>query len=67
MKPSLKNYIRQMSEEQLSNHLHNVVEELNRKKAKRQNVDVGFWDSEGNYKEDIQPIDEHDGINEVKQ
>lgn len=67
MKPSLKDYIRQMSEEQLSNHLHNVVEELNRKKAKRQNVDVGFWDSEDNYKEDIQPIDEHDEINEDKQ
>lgn len=48
------------NEEQLSTILHNVVEELNRQKAKRQNVDVGFWDSDGNYKEDIQQIDETD-------
>lgn len=48
------------NEEQLSTILHNVVEELNRQKAKRQNVDVGFWDSDGNYKEDIQEIDETD-------
>ncbi len=25
--------------------------------AAKQNVDVGFWDSEGNYTEDIQPVD----------
>lgn len=48
------------NEEQLSTILHNVVEELNRQKAKRQNVDVGFWDSDGNYKEDIREIDETD-------
>ena len=48
------------NEEQLSTILHNVIEELNRQKAKRQNVDVGFWDSDGNYKEDIQKIDETD-------
>jgi len=48
------------NEEQLSTILHNVVEELNRQKAERQNVDVGFWDSDGNYKEDIQEIDETD-------
>ena len=48
------------SEKQLSTILHNVVEELNKQKAKRQNVDVGFWDSDGNYKEDIQEINETD-------
>lgn len=48
------------NEKQLSTILHNVVEELNRQKAKRQNVDVGFWDSDGNYKEDIQEINETD-------
>ena len=48
------------NEEQLSTILHNVIEELNRQKAKRQNVDVDFWDSDGNYKEDIQEINETD-------
>ena len=48
------------NEKQLSTILHNVIEELNRQKAKRQNVDVGFWDSDGNYKEDIQEINETD-------
>ena len=48
------------NEKQLSTILHNIVEELNRQKAKRQNVDVGFWDSDGNYKEDIQEINEAD-------
>lgn len=67
MRINLNEYLRRMNENELSEFLHKVVEELNRKKAKRQNVDVGFWDSEGNYKEDIQPIDEHDGINEDKQ
>lgn len=33
------------NEEQLSTILHNVVEELNRQKAARQNIEAAFWNS----------------------
>jgi hypothetical protein len=48
------------SDNTLDEIFHGVIAEMNKRKAKRQNVDVGFWDSDGNYKEDIQEINETD-------
>lgn len=48
------------SDDTLDEIFHGVIAEMNKRKAKRQNVDVGFWDSDGNYKEDIQEINETD-------
>ncbi len=56
-KLTLTNYIKRTSDDALDKIFHLVIAEMNRRKAKKQNVDVGFWDSEGNYTEDIQPVD----------
>lgn len=54
---TLTSYIKRASDEMLDKMFHCVIAEMNRRKAKKQNVDVGFWNSEGNYTEDIQPVD----------
>lgn len=54
---TLTNYIKRTSDDVLDKIFHLVIAEMNRRKAKKQNVDVGFWDSNGNYTEDIQPVD----------
>lgn len=54
---TLTNYIKRTSDEMLDKMFHCVIAEMNRRKAAKQNVDVGFWDSEGKYTEDIQPVD----------
>lgn len=54
---TLTSYIKRASDEMLDKMFHCVIAEMNRRKAAKQNVDVGFWDSEGNYTEDIQPVD----------
>ena len=54
---TLTSYIKRASDEMLDKIFHCVIAEMNRRKAKEQNVDIGFWDSEGNYTEDIQPVD----------
>lgn len=54
---TLTSYIKRAGDEMLDKIFHFVVAEMNRRKAKKQNVDVGFWDSNGNYTEDIQPVD----------
>ena len=54
---TLTSYIKRAGDEMLDKIFHFVVAEMNRRKAAKQNVDVGFWDSEGNYTEDIQPVD----------
>ena len=56
-KLTLTNYIKRVSDEMLDKIFHFVIAEINCRKAAKQNVDVGFWDSEGNYTEDIQPVD----------
>ena len=48
--------IKQLTNEQLDNLFHGVIYEINVRKAKKQNVDVGFWDSTGEYKESIEEI-----------
>lgn len=54
---TLTSYIKRAGDEMLDKMFHCVIAEMNRRKATKQNVDVGFWDSEGNYTEDIQPVD----------
>lgn len=54
---TLTSYIKRASDEMLDKIFHCVIAEMNSRKAKKQNIDVGFWDSEGNYTEDIQPVD----------
>ena len=53
---TLTSYIKRAGDEMLDKIFHFVVAEMNRRKAAKQNVDVGFWDSDGNYTEDIQEI-----------
>lgn len=48
--------IKQLTNEQLDNLFHGVIYEINVRKAEKQNVDVGFWDSTGEYKESIKEI-----------
>ena len=55
---TLTSYIRGMSDEQLNKLFEYVVAEMNRRKATERKVDVGFWNSDGVYIEDIQTIDE---------
>lgn len=54
---TLTSYIKRASDEMLDKIFHFVVAEMNRRKAVKQNVDVGFWDSNGNYAEDIQKLE----------
>ena len=56
-KLTLTNYIKRAGDEMLDKIFHFVVAEMNRRKAVKQNVDVGFWDSNGNYTEDIQKLE----------
>ena len=56
-KLTLTNYIKRASDEMLDKIFHFVIAEINRRKAVKQNVDVGFWDSNGNYTEDIQKLE----------
>lgn len=68
-KQTLTSYIRTMDDERLTLLFQYVVGEMNRRKAKKQNVDVGFWSSDGIYIPDIQKIDESDEwalLNEVE-
>ena len=57
---TLKSFIKGLSDEDLTSLFEYVIAELNRRKAKEQNVDVGFWNSDGVYIPDIQKIDESD-------
>ena len=57
---TLKSYIKSLSDEDLTSLFEYIIAELNRRKAKEQNVDVGFWNSDGVYIPDIQKIDESD-------
>ena len=57
---TLKSYIKGLSDEDLTSLFEYIIAELNRRKAKEQNVDVGFWNSDGVYISDIQKIDESD-------
>lgn len=57
---TLKSYIKGLSDEELTSLFEYILAELNRRKAKEQNVDVGFWNSDGVYIPDIQKIDESD-------
>ena len=55
---TLTSYIRAMSDDKLSKLFEYVVAEMNRRKVNTKEVDVGFWNSDGVYIEDIQKIDE---------
>ena len=57
---TLKSFIKGLSDEDLTSLFEYIIAELNRRKAKGQNVDVGFWNSDGVYIPDIQKIDESD-------
>ena len=57
---TLKSYIKGLSDEDLTSLFEYIIAELNRRKAKEQNVDVGFWNSDGVYIPDIQKIDVSD-------
>lgn len=57
VRQTLSGYIKAASMDDLINLFNAVITEMNKRKAKEQKVDVGFWDSEGNYKEDIQTVD----------
>lgn len=59
-KQTLTAYIKTMTTDKLYKLFDYVVGEMNRRKAKEQNVDVGFWNSDGVYIPDIQKIDETD-------
>lgn len=63
---TLTSYIRGLDDKKLSLLLEYIIAESNRRKAKKQNVDVGFWNSDGLYIEDIQKIDESDEWTELK-
>ena len=64
---TLTSYIKRAGDEMLDKIFHFVVAEMNRRKAAKQNVDVGFWDSNGNYTEDIQKLEpeEQTELNEL--
>ncbi len=66
-KQTLTAYIRSMSDDKLYKLFEYIVGEMNRRKAKEQNVDVGFWNSDEVYIPDIQKIDESDEWNELKE
>lgn len=64
---TLTSYIRSLDDEKLNSLFEYIIAEMNRHKAKKQNVDVGFWNSDGVYIEDIQKINESDEWNELKE
>lgn len=63
---TLTSYIRSLDDEKLNSLFEYIIAEMNRRKAKKQNVDVGFWNSDGVYIEDIQKINEFDEWAELK-
>lgn len=63
---TLTSYIRGLSDDKLNSLFEYIIAEMNRRKAKKQNVDAGFWNSEGLYIEDIQKIDESDEWAELR-
>lgn len=63
---TLTSYIRSLNDEKLSSLFEYIIAEMNRRKAKKQNVDAGFWNSNGLYIEDIQKIDESDEWAELR-
>lgn len=65
-KQTLTSYIRGLDGEKLNKLFEYVIAEMNRRKAKEQNVDVGFWNSDGVYIPDIQKIDESDEWAELR-
>lgn len=50
------NDLSMFSDDKLDKIFHGVIAEINKRKAEKQGVDVGFWDSEGNYKDDVQKL-----------
>ena len=66
-KQTLTSYIRSMTTDKLLKLFDYIVGEINRRKAKEQNVDVGFWNSDGVYIPDIQKLDESNEWNELKE
>jgi len=66
-KQTLTAYIKTMTTDKLYKLYEYVVAEINRRKAKEQNVDVGFWNSEGVYIPDIQKLDESDEWKELNE
>jgi hypothetical protein len=66
-KQTLTSYIRSLTTAKLYKLFEYIVGEMNRRKAKEQNVDVGFWNSDGVYIPDIQKIDESDEWKELKE
>jgi hypothetical protein len=66
IKQTLTSYIRSMTTAKLYKLYDYVVGEINRRKANEQNVDVGFWNSDGVYIPDIQKLDESDEWKELK-
>lgn len=63
---TLTSYIRSLDNEKLNSLFEYIIAEMNRRKAKERNVDVGFWNSDGVYIEDIQKINESDEWAELK-
>ena len=59
-KQTLTSYIRTMTTDNLYKLHDYIIGEMNRRKATEQNVDVGFWNSDGVYIPDIQKIDEQE-------
>lgn len=57
---TLSSYIKRADSETLDGIFHSVIAEINRRKAATQNVDVGFWNSDGVYIEDIQKVTPED-------
>lgn len=68
-KQTLTSYIRSLTTDKLYKLFEYIVAEMNRRKANEQEVDVGFWNSDGVYIPDIQKIDETDewhGLGEIE-
>lgn len=68
-KQTLTSYIRSLATDKLYKLFEYIVAEMNRRKANEQEVDVGFWNSDGVYIPDIQKIDETDewhGLGEIE-
>ncbi len=64
-KQTLTSYIRTMATDDLYKLHDYIIGEMNRRKATEQNVDVGFWNSDGVYIPDIQKIDKNEHFKEI--
>lgn len=49
-------FIKGLNGDELDELFHSTIAEMNQRKAIEQKIDVGFFNSEGNYEEDIQTI-----------